>query len=154
MVRKNCFAIFIISLVLAIYIMAASAAGDIIEITAVSPTSTITAIPTQKIFYKLSVTSDPPGADVYFDGEYIGKTPLAGFETARGEHDLKITKDGFKTASIPVTIQPGSVDPFEIFMPLVAEQTEDSTTAIVFWFIVAVAFLVFGALLLPNRKGR
>jgi hypothetical protein len=155
MARRLCFALYTIFLVLVMSVMPASAAGDITETTAVSPTSTMTATPTQKIFFTLSITSDPPGADVYYDGEYIGKTPLAGFETARGDHSLTITKDGFKPASIPVVIQPGSNDPVEIFMPLAAdEQAKDSTTAIVFGFIAAVAVLVFGALLLSNRRGR
>jgi hypothetical protein len=44
---------------------------------------------------KLSIASNPSGADIEVDGSFIGNTP-SGIEIAPGEHSLKVSKSGFK----------------------------------------------------------
>ncbi|MBD3181124.1 PEGA domain-containing protein [Candidatus Poribacteria bacterium] len=46
----------------------------------------------------LTVRSDPPGSDVYLDGEFIGKTPVADYTILPGQEDNKkllIEKKGY-----------------------------------------------------------
>ena len=47
----------------------------------------------------LSVTTEVPGAAIYLDAEFIGKTPLEGRikELRAGPHILRVSKPGFKT---------------------------------------------------------
>ena len=52
----------------------------------------------------LTVSSDPPGAQVYLDGEMIGMTPLTVADVSPGEHTLLITLDGYTDFSQVVTI--------------------------------------------------
>lgn len=55
----------------------------------------------------LLAISDPDEAEVRLDGELLGQTPLASRAAASGDHALKIIKEGYKSRSIKVQIQPG-----------------------------------------------
>lgn len=43
----------------------------------------------------LTVRSEPSGANVYYDDEFLGTTPIQGRPVAAGEHVLTIVKEGF-----------------------------------------------------------
>ena len=45
------------------------------------------------------VTTSPNGANVYVDGEYVGKTPIRNKEFSIGNHVVKIILDGYKAFS-------------------------------------------------------
>jgi len=53
---------------------------------------------------KLAVTSDPEGAKVYLDGEYIGLTPLKDAEVSYGEHKVLLILLGYKDATDEIEI--------------------------------------------------
>ena len=55
------------------------------------------------ILGRLDVASQPSGADIYVDNQYIGKTPMQ-FEFLVGEHELSIQKEGFLIDSRKVEI--------------------------------------------------
>jgi len=42
--------------------------------------------------FNVSITSDPPGASVFVDGEYKGTTPLKGLKLAAGSHTVRLEK--------------------------------------------------------------
>ena len=44
---------------------------------------------------RLSVASNPSGADIEVDGSLVGNTPSE-IEVAPGDHTLKVSKAGFK----------------------------------------------------------
>ena len=43
----------------------------------------------------IDIFSNPPGARIYIDGEYIGKTPLENYEVSIGEHKILLVKSGY-----------------------------------------------------------
>ena len=58
-------------------------------------------------FGALSITSDPPGATVYVDGEVVGQTPLTIDQLPAGDHRVKIVKAGFLENGRVVTVTTG-----------------------------------------------
>jgi hypothetical protein len=60
----------------------------------------------------LSIDSDPPGANVYVDGQFAGQTPVSVNKLAAGDHRVRVMKDGFlengRTVSVSAK-QPSSV---------------------------------------------
>jgi hypothetical protein len=54
--------------------------------------TTVTAVP-------VSITSNPDGAKVYVDGKYIGDTPISNYKVSLGNHNIKVTKDGYNDYS-------------------------------------------------------
>jgi len=48
---------------------------------------------------KLTVKSDPSQAQVYFDGKYIGETPVDFDFEWYWEHSVELKKDGYETIS-------------------------------------------------------
>ena len=42
-----------------------------------------------------AITSDPPNADVYLDGAFVGNTPLPDFRVLPGKHLLEISQPGY-----------------------------------------------------------
>jgi hypothetical protein len=58
----------------------------------------------------LTVSSNPPGAQAYLDGQMIGMTPLTIADVSPGEHTLLITMDGYTDFSQTITItEEGSI---------------------------------------------
>lgn len=62
----------------------------------------------------VTVVSEPPGADVWLDGEAMGKTPLK-LEPMPGQYTLKIAKDGWRSASAVVPIESGTATELPVF---------------------------------------
>lgn len=58
-------------------------------------------------FGALSITSDPPGATVYVDGEVVGQTPLTIDQLPAGDHRVKIVKAGYLENGRVVTVTTG-----------------------------------------------
>lgn len=58
---------------------------------------------------QLQISSEPPGADIELDGNYIGSTPSAVGATA-GQHQVSITKTGFKTWERKITVSTGQIN--------------------------------------------
>ena len=63
--------------------------------------ATLTAKPAATKFY---VTTTPSGASVTIDGKSIGKTPIKGSEVTKGNHSVKITKDGYETYTAKLSV--------------------------------------------------
>lgn len=55
---------------------------------------------------RLEVASLPPGAGVYINGRYRGKTP-AQFQLSPGNYTLELVKDGYERYAVNVTLSPG-----------------------------------------------
>ena len=56
------------------------------------------------IYGSLEITSSPTEADVYIDGEKIGKTPFIKSNLLVGEHKIELKKKGYKTESDVISI--------------------------------------------------
>lgn len=110
-----------VMIVLVICAVPASAAGD-----NETPASTKNATPTQPLPAYITITSDPSGADISFDGEDIGKTPLAGHVTTAGTHKITVSRDGYKPATKTVELQSGEQG--AVSLTLEAVPTETPTT--------------------------
>ena len=61
----------------------------------------------------------PDGAEVYFDGNYVGLVPLS-FRKASGTHTITLSKEGYKTKSYTVNLTEGSEDTTYTFSDMVA----------------------------------
>ncbi len=54
----------------------------------------------------LEVRSDPPSAQAYVDGKYVGVTPTFAEGLPVGEHFITFKKEGFRKAMMPATVSP------------------------------------------------
>lgn len=54
----------------------------------------------------INIQSEPKGAEVYLDGNFMGNTPLALKEIDAGEHVIKVTKAGYVDAETTITLNP------------------------------------------------
>jgi|GEM_PF-3630767 len=52
------------------------------------------------------ITSIPPGADVFLDGRFIGKTPIREFTIPSGKHRLKASFPGYKEGEKEIIVSP------------------------------------------------
>ena len=55
----------------------------------------------------LDISSDPPEASVFVDGNYTGETPKNISKVAVGNHSIKLTKFGYDNKIIPVSVSAG-----------------------------------------------
>ncbi|WP_297489633.1 PEGA domain-containing protein [Thermococcus sp.] len=56
---------------------------------------------------KLTVKSNPSGAEVYVDGKKVGTTPLENYTVTAGTHEITLIKDGYQNFTKTVTVNPG-----------------------------------------------
>ncbi len=54
----------------------------------------------------LTLTSDPPGALVYLNGEEVGRTPLTRDFVWYGNYDVALRKDGYETVKTTTNVKP------------------------------------------------
>jgi hypothetical protein len=66
--------------------------------------STVNSVPTSA---KLQLESDPPGADIEVDGNFVGNTPSE-VQVAEGEHTVAVKKTGFKDWERKLKVSSGS----------------------------------------------
>ncbi len=68
-----------------------------------------TIVPTQAgpAFGSLFLNSLPNGADVWVDGNYIGRTPLLLDGLRAGKHSITVTKTGWKVEEVDPAVIPG-----------------------------------------------
>jgi hypothetical protein len=71
-----------------------------------SPTSPLSASPEQAQG-SVNVSSEPPGADVIVDGDFVGNCP-ASLKLAPGKHTITVKSSGYKDWSREITVQGGS----------------------------------------------
>ncbi len=64
-------------------------------------------IPSEPAKGGVNVSSDPPGADVSVDGEFVGNCPAA-LKLAPGTHTVTVKMSGYKDWSREITVQSGS----------------------------------------------
>jgi hypothetical protein len=74
------------------------------------------------ILARLKVETEPPEARVILDGELAGVSPLQIGELAPGEHKLRITKEGYKTAEQSVILKEGEEKNVAIELEKVKEE--------------------------------
>jgi hypothetical protein len=58
----------------------------------------------------LNVYSNPTGAGIYLDGNYLGLSPLTISDIPLGSHTLKATKSGYQDLTQTITVTSGSSD--------------------------------------------
>ncbi len=58
------------------------------------------------IYAFLNVYSEVQGANVYLDGQPIGKTPIEEYKLPAGNHTLKVKVEGYKVFSQNITVEP------------------------------------------------
>ena len=54
-----------------------------------------------------SFSSDPRGAEVYVDGRYLGRTPIARADFAPGTYDARFELDGYLARTVRFTVREG-----------------------------------------------
>ncbi len=58
----------------------------------------------------LHIDADVPGAQVFVDRKFVGKTPLTTSEVDPGTHTLNITAEGYESQTRTITVTPGAQD--------------------------------------------
>jgi len=58
---------------------------------------------------QLQISSDPAGADIEVDGNYVGNTPST-VAAAAGQHEISIQKNGFKPWQRKITVSAGQIN--------------------------------------------
>jgi PEGA domain len=58
---------------------------------------------------QLQISSDPAGADIEVDGNYVGNTPST-VAAAAGQHEISIKKNGFKPWQRKITVSAGQIN--------------------------------------------
>ncbi|HEX9693170.1 MAG TPA: PEGA domain-containing protein [Gemmatimonadales bacterium] len=55
---------------------------------------------------RVTITSTPV-ASVWVDGRHVGETPIVGFRLSSGTHILELVKDGYRSVSDTLDVEPG-----------------------------------------------
>jgi hypothetical protein len=89
------------------------------------PTYPTTSIPPAQSSEKtnkiaVQITSEPSGAEIFIDGNFVGSTPSK-ISLTPGEHTLKIVRSGFKDWERKVNIDPDSAPSFNAVLEKNAE---------------------------------
>jgi hypothetical protein len=58
----------------------------------------------------LKVDSDVPGADVFVDRVFVGKTPLTTSDLHVGSHVLNLAAEGYESQAVPIDVTTGAND--------------------------------------------
>jgi hypothetical protein len=64
-------------------------------------------VPAQASIGTVNVSSNPPGADVFADGDFVGDSPAA-FKLAPGKHTIAVKMSGYADWAKEITVQSGS----------------------------------------------
>ncbi len=67
---------------------------------------------------RLQIKSNPPGAEVYIDGQHVGVTPLVRDRLEAGRHSIRVTKDGYMEVLREVELKPDGNDLLYLNLPL------------------------------------
>jgi hypothetical protein len=76
----------------------------------------------------LSVTSDPTGAAVYVDGDYVGRTPISVPRVPAGDHRVRVVKDGYLENARVIKLTPDRTDAIQIRLTPRAAQNRAAQT--------------------------
>ena len=71
-------------------------------------TSNSAAVPSNPTTAQLEITSDPSGAEVSIDGNFVGRTPSQ-IEIAQGQHTIAISKAGCRTWERKLEVSAGKM---------------------------------------------
>ena len=81
---------------------------DIAKFQSAAPVNAPVNAPAQgSVSAKLQLESDPPGADIEVDGNFVGNTP-SDVQVAEGEHTISVKKAGFKDWERKLKVSGGS----------------------------------------------
>ena len=65
---------------------------------------------------EIAVASNPDQARLYIDGVFQGLTPLSDLKLNIGKHDIKITKEGFKSRQEILRLKPGQFYRYQLIL--------------------------------------
>ncbi|HET6568582.1 MAG TPA: PEGA domain-containing protein [Rhodothermales bacterium] len=85
-------------------------------------------VPEPAFMIPLTVYSDPPGADVWIDGDFAGFTPLPDHLVEARAHTIRVVKDGYTAQIQQMALRPGD-DPEVVFIRLKSAADERAETA-------------------------
>jgi hypothetical protein len=77
-----------------------------VAIQAATPAPVVAPMKVQVAPVRLSISSDPTGAEITLDGKYLGSTPSQSL-TPEGDHTIKVSKRGFVAWERTLTIKSG-----------------------------------------------
>lgn len=91
----------------------------------------------------LNVSSSPQGVKVFLDGTYVGEAPTIIDGVSPGSHTAEFTKDGYESASKPVTVLEGKTTSILVVLRYVPQATPEGTEATPWpvWLFLLVALI-------------
>ena len=88
----------------------------------------------------ISITSEPPGAEIYLDGKYQGTTPMTLSDVISGDHKIKLKKSGYEDWSYSVSVK---ADETEYVSAELISPPLDSFYPIIFFVCTVAIVLIF-----------
>ncbi len=104
----------------------------------------------------LNVTSTPPGVQVMLDGQYIGEAPGTFPDVPAGTHALEFRRDGYESASKPVTILAGKTTNVMVVLRYLPQTEEPALSpswpGLVLPLLILAAIIIAGYVLWMKKK--
>jgi PKD repeat protein len=76
----------------------------------------------------VSVTSDPAGAAVYVDGDFVGRTPVSVPRLSAGDHRVRVVKDGYLENARLIKVTSNRTDALRVRLTARASQNAAAQT--------------------------
>lgn len=80
----------------------------------------------EAIYGKLNLNSTPDDANIYIDGEHIGKTPMIITQILIGNHNIKLQKQGYKNFESEITIEENKIADYNFVLKEIGSETENN----------------------------
>lgn len=91
-----------------------------------SSQSTMTNAPTPSSDAEVQISSDPSGADIELDGNFVGNTPST-LKVAAGNHSIRMIKNGYTIWDRKIVVTRGQINVSAELIPLPNSPTTDAT---------------------------
>ncbi|MEE1322564.1 MAG: TonB family protein, partial [Bacteroidales bacterium] len=80
----------------------------------------------EAIYGKLNLNSTPDDANIYIDGEHMGKTPMIITQILIGNHNIKLQKQGYKNFESEITIEENKIADYNFVLKEIGSETENN----------------------------
>lgn len=93
--------------------------------------------------HALSVVTEPPGAHVYVDGDFMGDTPVE-LDLLEGTHSVRVTQRGYRDALREIEARAGTRDELRLTLEAIPEEMLSDTPDTTEWYEEPVTWIAIG----------
>ena len=79
----------------------------------------------------VAILTDPPGADIYIDNQFVGKSPMTA-KVEHANHNIRVEKTGYETgvAQITASISGWSAVGAALIVPVIVDASTGAITSV------------------------